>query len=160
LVEASWNGAPLEDVVGAELAGFTERVRAAGPDVRLSASAVQTFALIVHELLTNAAKYGALSNAEGEVSVSWNLASDGAKDYLEFSWHERGGPPVIANGFTGFGFSLISAMGRSLTSAPNINLKPSGLECKIRVPMETILPNIKSEFQGQARQDEPLWRSA
>jgi two-component sensor histidine kinase len=160
LVEASWNGAPLEDVVGAELAGFTERVKAAGPEVRLSASAVQTFALIVHELLTNAAKYGALSNAEGEVAVSWNLASDGPRDYLEFSWHERGGPPVVANGFTGFGFSLISAMGRSLTSAPNINLKPSGLECKIRVPLETILPAMKSEFHGTAKSDEPLWRSA
>ena len=51
---------------------------------------------------------------------------------------------MVANGFTGFGFSLISAMGRSLTSAPNINLKPTGLECMIRVPLETIASNAPS----------------
>jgi len=144
LVEASWSGAPLRQVVEAELAGFTDRVQVGGPELELSASAVQTFALIVHELLTNAAKYGALSNADGEVVVSWDLVTDQARKYLEFSWQETGGPPVVATGHTGFGFTLISAMGRSLTTSPNIKLDPDGLRCKIKVPLETLIPNPRS----------------
>jgi two-component sensor histidine kinase len=156
LVEASWNGAALKDIVDAELAGFTERVHTAGPEVRLSASAAQTFALIVHELLTNAAKYGALSNAEGEVGVTWSVAAEGAKSFLQFQWKERGGPPVSSNGIKGFGFSLISAMGHSLTSSPNIDLRPEGLACSIKVPLDTISPAVESQFHSQSALTEAL----
>lgn len=145
LVEASWSGAPLQQVVESELAGFSDRVKVSGPELRLSASAVQTFALIVHELLTNAAKYGALSNDSGEVLVNWSLADDHARRFLEFAWEERGGPEVLETGEKGFGFTLISAMGRSLTTSPAINLNPSGLSCKIRVPLETLTPTKNEE---------------
>ncbi len=125
LVEASWSGAPLEDIVEAELAGFSERVRAAGPEVLLSASAVQTFALIMHELSTNASKYGALSNADGEVDVKWGIESDGQAKFLASHWKEKGGPPVVDSDVKkGFGFALIHAMGRSLTSAPASTCAP------------------------------------
>ncbi len=144
LVEASWSGAPLQQVVESELAGFSDRVKVIGPELRLSASAVQTFALIVHELLTNAAKYGALSNDSGEVLVNWSVADEQPRQFLEFNWEERGGPEVVATGQKGFGFTLISAMGRSLSTAPNIKLNRSGLECNIRVPLETLVP-AKSE---------------
>jgi two-component sensor histidine kinase/CheY-like chemotaxis protein len=157
LIDASWSGAALKNIVDAELAGFTERVRTEGPEVRLSASAVQTFALIVHELLTNAAKYGALSNAKGEVGVSWALASEGTNSFLEFQWREHGGPPVSNNGINkGFGFSLISAMGQSLTSAPNIDLRPEGLACSIKIPLETITPAIENQFHSQTALAEAL----
>lgn len=145
LVEASWSGAPLQQVVESELAGFTDRVKVSGPELRLSASAVQTFALIVHELLTNAAKYGALSNDSGEVIVNWNLADEQARRYLEFNWEERGGPEVLSAGEKGFGFTLISAMSRSLTTSPSINLNRSGLSCRIRVPLETLVPTKNEE---------------
>jgi two-component sensor histidine kinase len=157
LVEASWNGAALKNIVDAELAGFTERVRTEGPDVRLSASAVQTFALIVHELLTNAAKYGALSNSKGEVGVIWSVASEGSRSFLEFQWLEHGGPPVSNNGVSkGFGFSLISAMGQSLTSSPNIDLRPEGLACSIKVPLDTITPARDSQFHSHGTITEAL----
>jgi two-component sensor histidine kinase/AmiR/NasT family two-component response regulator len=141
LIEASWAGAPLQHVVEAELAGFTDRVKVAGPEVKLSASAVQTFALIVHELLTNAAKYGALSNAEGEVMVNWSVWRDDDRRFLEFGWEERGGPEVVSTGHQGFGFALISTMGRSLTTSPSIQLNPAGLQCKINIPLDNLLPN-------------------
>src|SRR4029078_6139223 len=81
--------------------------------------------------------------------VNWSVASEGAKSYLEFQWRERGGPPVSSNGVSkGFGFSLISAMGQSLTSSPNIDLRPEGLACSIRVPLETITPARDSQFQS------------
>ena len=95
LTETSWMGADLKDIVQAEIAGFSERVRFSGPTVSLSPSGVQTFALIVHELSTNAAKYGALSSANGEVVVDWQLGGSGNGRYMEFSWRESGGPPVV-----------------------------------------------------------------
>jgi two-component sensor histidine kinase/CheY-like chemotaxis protein len=145
LVEASWSGAPLDHIVEAEVAGFSERVRAAGPEVLLSASAVQTFALIMHELSTNASKYGALSNADGEVDVKWGIETEGQAKFLAFHWKEQGGPPVVDSDVKkGFGFALIHAMGRSLTSAPSIDLRPEGLVCNIRVPLETIASNAPS----------------
>jgi len=148
LVEASWSGAPLQQVVESELAGFSDRVSVHGPELKLSASAVQTFALIVHELLTNAAKYGALSNDSGEVVVKWNLASEQARQFLEFYWEERGGPEVVSPGKKGFGFTLISAMGRSLSTSPSIKLNRSGLACNLRVPLETLVPAARSETRA------------
>lgn len=148
LIEASWTGAPLQQVVEAELAGFTDRVKVRGPDIRLSASAVQTFALIVHELLTNAAKYGALSNADGEVVVEWSVRRDEERRFLQFAWEERGGPEVVATGYKGFGFALISTMGRSLTTSPSIRLEPHGLQCNISIPLETLLPSNTELHSG------------
>jgi two-component sensor histidine kinase len=141
LTEASWHGAELRDVVKAEIAGFSERVRVSGPPVELSPSGVQTFALIVHELCTNAAKYGALSNASGEVVVNWALAGKAASSYMDFSWKEHGGPPVAAASHEGFGLSLITAMGSNPTAEPVIDFAPGGFACTIRVPLDTIRPS-------------------
>lgn len=140
LTEASWQGAELRDVVKAEIAGFSERVRVSGPSVELGPSGVQTFALIVHELCTNAAKYGALSNASGEVLASWVLGGNGANSYMEFSWKERGGPAVMHASYEGFGLSLITAMGSNPAAEPVIDFAPAGFACKIRVPLDTIQP--------------------
>jgi two-component sensor histidine kinase/CheY-like chemotaxis protein len=141
LTEASWHGAELREVVMAEIAGFSERVRISGPTVELSPSGVQTFALIVHELCTNAAKYGALSNASGEVGVNWTLGGTGTSSYMSFSWQERGGPPVKPASHEGFGLSLITAMGSNPTAEPVIDFSPGGFACTIRVPLDTIRPS-------------------
>ncbi|HEX5958338.1 MAG TPA: response regulator [Hyphomicrobiaceae bacterium] len=142
LTEASWRGADLRDVVNAEIAGFSERVKMiAGPPVALGPSGVQTFALIVHELCTNAAKYGALSNETGEVLAEWSIGGTGVGAYMDFSWQERGGPPVEPASHQGFGLSLINAMGSTPTEEPVIDFAPSGFACHIRVPLNTIQPN-------------------
>lgn len=141
LTESYWRGAELHDVVMAEIAGFSERVRVSGPKVELGASGVQTFALIVHELCTNAAKYGALSNPEGEVLASWTLGGNGSSAHMDFSWIERGGPPVEPATHEGFGLSLITAMGSNATGEPVLDFSPGGFACKLRVPLDTIIPN-------------------
>jgi two-component sensor histidine kinase len=141
LTEASWQGADLRDVVKAEIAGFSERVRISGPPVALGPSGVQTFALIVHELCTNAAKYGALSNDTGEVFAQWNLGGSGSGAYMDFAWKEHGGPPVEPASHQGFGLSLINAMGSTPTEEPVIDFARSGFACRIRVPLNTIQPN-------------------
>lgn len=141
LTEASWHGAELREVVMAEIAGFSERVQMSGPAVELSPSGVQTFALIVHELCTNAAKYGALSNASGEVVVNWTLGGSGTTSYMNFCWKEFGGPPVKPASHEGFGLSLITAMGSNPAAEPVIDFSPGGFACTIRVPLDTIRPS-------------------
>ncbi len=138
LTDASWRGAALEDILRAEVAGFSERVKACGPRIMLSASAVQTFALIVHELATNAAKYGALSNGEGVVTIEWDIDEQEAKRFIDFRWRETGGPSVEPVGKKGFGLKLIGAMARSLTTEPYIDLAPHGLTCRMRIPWEVL----------------------
>jgi len=140
LTEARWEGAELRDVVESEIAGFSERVRVSGPPIRLSPSGVQTFALIVHELSTNAAKYGALSSANGEVAVTWSLGGHGESRFMDLAWCESGGPPVSPASHTGFGLSLVTAMGSSPGAEPMIQFAPDGFACRIRVPLNTISP--------------------
>jgi two-component sensor histidine kinase len=141
LTEASWQGADLRDVVRTEIAGFSERVRISGPQLALGPSGVQTFALIVHELCTNAAKYGALSNDKGEVFAHWTLGGNGADAYMDFAWTESGGPPVEPAAHQGFGLSLINAMGSTPDEEPVIDFAQGGFACRIRVPLNTIQPN-------------------
>ena len=141
LTDAYWKGADLRDVVKAEIAGFSERVHVSGPAVALSPSGVQTFALVVHELSTNAAKYGAHSNETGEVVVQWTLGGSSADGHMDFSWRERGGPPVEPASHQGFGLSLITAMGSNPSAEPVIDFAPEGFSCRIRVPLDTIRPN-------------------
>ena len=77
--------------------------------------------------------------------MNWAVADEQTRQFLEFNWAERGGPEVLAAGEKGFGFTLISAMGRSLSSAPSIKLNRDGLECNIRVPLETLVPAKSDE---------------
>jgi two-component system CheB/CheR fusion protein len=109
LVSDGGQGAELGEIVRAELAGFSERVAIEGPVVRLSPAASQGFSLVIHELATNAAKYGALANGSGNVSVGWSnqAALDGEFPRLIFRWRERGGPTVEAPAHKGFGSSVL-----------------------------------------------------
>jgi two-component sensor histidine kinase len=120
--EANWQAAPLRDVVMAAVStsGVSEaRYRIDGPEVRLNARTALGVALALHELNTNALKYGALSNATGHVTLTWRLlgASDG--DRLRIEWLERGGPLVAEPSRIGFGTRLIKAI--SVDSAASQN---------------------------------------
>jgi two-component sensor histidine kinase len=87
--------------VKAEVDVFSERISARGPRIRLGPQAAQMLALVIHELATNATKHGALSSAEGRVTVAWVLDND--TPVLRFRWHERGGPLVVPPERVGFG---------------------------------------------------------
>ena len=91
------------------------------------------FALVVHELATNATKYGALSTPDGNISIRWSV-DDNA---FSFSWIERGGPPVQPPTTTGFGTKLIKA---ALEGSPKISYGPSGLEYTVAIPTEHLKP--------------------
>ena len=92
---------------GASLRVSADRISIDGPRVLLKPSAVQGFALVLHELATNAAKHGALSVAEGRISVSWSVQGNSTEPSLVFDWQERGGPPAKPPEHRGFGSILL-----------------------------------------------------
>jgi two-component sensor histidine kinase len=96
----------------------------------------QMFALVIHELATNAAKYGSLSEPDGQVIIDWNIQMDGSEPQLSFAWIERGGPPVKAPAHQGFGSRLISA---ALSGTPRIAFDSQGFEYKVDVPLADVV---------------------
>jgi two-component sensor histidine kinase len=121
-------GLELSDIVRAELEPFSDRSKISGPIVILGPQQAQNFSLAIHELATNAAKPGALSNPIGEVRVSWRLTNAGDASLLNFEWLETGGPPIVAEPTRqGFGTTLIKAVfENALFEYPR-----SGFHCRI-----------------------------
>lgn len=134
------DGADLESLVGAELApycqGTRQRARISGPTLRLNPAAAQTMALVIHELATNAAKYGALSMIEGVVRIRWRQPTE--RDLI-FIWKERGGPIVSAPGRCGVGIALVEqAVKRQLQGNTQISWEEGGMVCKISAALERL----------------------
>jgi PAS domain S-box-containing protein len=135
LAQSRWQGADLARLVGEELApyreGDDERITAAGPDVSLEPRTAQTLALALHELSTNAAKYGALSVMAGRVALTWQLEPDN----LTLHWTETGGPSTQTPASPGFGIRVISAsIERQLEGEVAFHWHPEGLHCSLQVP--------------------------
>lgn len=131
LTKSNWNGVNLKELVRLELQPYAERTIVEGRDVLLSPQHAQYFSLTLHELATNAAKYGALSNGSGKVGVSWTITRQSKNSRLQFIWQERGGPPVFAPTRQGFGTTLVK------TSFPDarIDYAVEGITCQIDIPV-------------------------
>ena len=145
LVANEWKAVPLGDLVRSQLVQFGDehdsRVMIDGPPIELSASAAQALGMALHELATNASKYGALSNQLGQVSVSWGRHSD-AKGVPRFtmSWVESDGPPVKAPSRHGFGSTVISSMtNMSLSCEAETDFAPTGLVWRIDCPAKKVI---------------------
>jgi PAS domain S-box-containing protein len=131
-----WQDTPLTALLDAELTPFrTSRtaVILKGEKVTISAKVAFALGLAVHELATNAAKYGALSRAGGRLELSWS--TDGAGQLL-LSWKERGGPPVAEPHGSGFGTQMIRRTLASLRGEASIHYRKEGLECTLRIPSQ------------------------
>ena len=124
-------GAQLSKIIHSELEPFAGRTQTRGDDLLLSPQQAQNFCLALHELATNAAKYGALSKASGKLDLSWTLASKGGNRLLQFKWRETGGPRVRAPTRRGFGTSLIKAT----FAGVRLDFAADGLRCEIDVPL-------------------------
>jgi PAS domain S-box-containing protein len=132
-VQSSWTGADLRDLVTQELSPYCQdgetRVRIDGAYIMLEPNTAQTIAMCVHELATNAAKYGALSVTEGLVLIEWSRAADGR---LVVCWTETNGPPVKQPTRQGFGMRVIGSMIRGqLKGDLRFDWRPEGLFCEI-----------------------------
>jgi two-component sensor histidine kinase len=139
LVEEHWRGVPLEKLVRAQLGKYADRIdrqiKLDGPDISLRPNGVDCIGLVVHELMDNAAKYGALSTPAGKVSVCWHVIKNGQEERVRFVWQESGGPPVLPPAESGFGRLLLEeALGVSLSGEVKLEFAPEGLHCEITLP--------------------------
>ncbi|WP_426233045.1 chemotaxis protein CheB [Pararhizobium sp. DWP3-4] len=138
LTRENWDGADLVDIVTdtAEPHAEGNRFQIEGERVRLGPSASLAISMAVHELCTNAAKYGALSTEAGKVAIVWRLVGEGKDRRLNFTWSESGGPPVERPNRKGFGSRLIErALAQELGGTVNVTYEPSGVVCTIDAPM-------------------------
>jgi two-component system CheB/CheR fusion protein len=135
LVQADWEGADLGGLVRAQLEPYMAdnvgRLQMSGPPVVLTADQATPFALVLHELATNAAKYGALSNLKGVIDLAWTMSTRDRR--LKLVWQERGGPPTKPQRQNGFGSVLIQ---KSIPDATvKHDLRQEGLICTIELPL-------------------------
>lgn len=128
--------APLKAIIEDELRGFTHQIIGDGCDLRLSARSAQDFALIIHELATNALKYGALSRPEGRVEINCRYESDGRS--FTFIWKERGGPPVSPPTRRGFGSSILKDLARGFANSVETDFPPDGFRYELQVDLARI----------------------
>ncbi len=136
--ETRWQGADLARLVSEELTPFglgsTHRITAEGENVALGSAAAQGVALALHELATNAVKYGALSNDAGEVRVTWSRQGE----ILKVCWEERGGPPVETPHRRGTGVKVLErALDGALGGRTLLEWASAGLTCTLEVPLQT-----------------------
>ena len=153
LSQSRWEGADLAGLVAEELAPYRtsdqDRVQTSGPAIVLQPAAAQTLALVLHELVTNAAKYGALSSVSGKVSLGWT--SDGRT--IAFTWTESGGPETSKPATLGFGTRIVLAsVERQLGGQVAFDWQPHGLICTFSVPQGD--KNEAAERYGPARRAE------
>jgi two-component sensor histidine kinase len=133
LSETRWRGADLLRLVNEELLPYraNERLSVSGPAIDIMPTVAQNLALAVHELATNAAKYGALAEGSGRLSVSWRLEGD----ELIFEWNEAAPRPIVAPVKLGFGSRVIrSSVEGQLGGSVNKDWRESGLHCTLRLP--------------------------
>lgn len=137
LTQSNWQGSDIGDIVREQLtfSSNDNRIAISGPRVRLSAQYSLQLALVLHELGTNARKYGALSVAKGRLDVTWRVTAKAARRWLILDWQESGGPAVKAPKSKGFGTLLLersfSGMGET-----ELDYRKEGLVCRIRLPLE------------------------
>jgi PAS domain S-box-containing protein len=139
LISQHVEGATLHEIIEGVVRGSgiaDNRISAAGPDIRISPRNAMTISLGIHELCTNALKYGALSVDDGLVSVAWGTAVVAGARHFEFEWRESGGPPVIAPHRKGFGSRLLEhGLAGQLGGKIELTYAPSGVVCHFTAPL-------------------------
>ncbi len=140
LVRSEWGGVDIEDLTRAQLSHFADligsRIVVDGPQLRLKPASAQAIGLALHELATNAGKYGALSTDRGRVHISWGTGAN----TLTMSWTERNGPPVAVPGRRGFGTIVMEAMAeRSMDGTVDLDYAPSGVTWRLTCPAANAL---------------------
>ena len=138
LSRSNWDGADLQAIADREFAPFgPERFRIRGPSVHLAPRQALALGMVLHELTSNAARYGALSAPTGQVEFNWQLDTPDGKTepWLNISWRETGGPIVSEPRHKGFGSRLIGlSVGGELSGRAELSYDPAGLRCQMSIP--------------------------
>jgi two-component sensor histidine kinase len=143
LSREKWQGSELQEVISRVLEPYrlnsAERVRMFGPKVPLSPRLAVVLSMIVHEIATNAAKYGALSNEIGTVTLNWEVLTEHPGSNLRLMWTEAGGPPVVAPARRGFGSRLIERSARDqLGGEATVDFLPGGVVYTVTCSLEDV----------------------
>ena len=140
LSSGRWQGVNLAHLVRQELAPCAAALNTMveGPDIVLAADAAQPVAFVLHELVTNAAKYGALSSPKGHVSVQWHQRANGhVPGALVLDWKETGGPPVPASISPGYGTSVVKDLiPYELGGVVDLVFAAEGVRCRLEIPLK------------------------
>lgn len=138
LLARSWSAASIKQIADSALASFADsRIEVSGPDIKVGSRTAMSLSLLLHELATNAGKYGALSVAEGRVQLIWSILPQAGDDLLEMSWMERGGPPAVEPTRRGFG-SRIIRMGLTGSGGVKLHYDTHGLTAVMSAPLSQV----------------------
>jgi PAS domain S-box-containing protein len=139
LTGRNWEAASLLDVIDRAGIGCgvgNERITIQGEDIELAPRTAVSISMALHELCTNAVKYGALSNEEGRVTVAWTLAGEAGGRRLSLRWSEQGGPPVPPPARRGFGSRMIErGLAAELGGTAELLFRPEGVVCRVEAPL-------------------------
>jgi two-component sensor histidine kinase len=152
LSNAHWRGVSLQEIVRREFAPYTVgNSDISGPSITLRPDAAQVMAMVLHELATNAAKYGALSNHTGRVSVRWFWLPNGIPhQWLAIEWQETNGPPVSAPSAPGYGTNIIrELLPYELGGTVELLLAPDGVQCRLQIPVDWVVSDQGAEQRTQ-----------
>lgn len=141
LSQGHWRGVSLAEIARRELAPYgADNAEIGGPRVTLTAEAAQAVAMVLHELTTNAAKYGALSQRRGRVRLSWWWLRNGSNGWLAIEWREIGGPPVTApSRRAGYGTSVVRELVPfELGGKADLVFAADGVRCRLEVPADCV----------------------
>lgn len=161
LASSRWQGAAFRDLVEDAAAPHrgesSERIIVEGPDLRVTAKAAQTLTLALHELMTNAAKYGALSTKLGRVTIKWEFRGEGDRRRLILDWQERGGPQVEAPPRReGFGSRLIKlTLTYELEGEVRMDFARDGLRAVADLPLDKLSAEGRQDIQAIRRREDP-----
>jgi two-component sensor histidine kinase len=141
LTRENWEGASLREIVAQAIEPYRRsdagRFKTEGPDIRLAPRTALALAMAFHELGTNAAKYGALSNESGRVEIKWSVSEDTEAPHLRLRWTEKGGPPVGKPAHRGFGSRLIErSLALDLGGEASLRFDPAGVVWTVAAPIE------------------------
>ncbi|HEV2558584.1 MAG TPA: HWE histidine kinase domain-containing protein [Microvirga sp.] len=151
LTDNEWRGADLHRILQAEMLPYTGRYDARGPDVTLRPRAAQTITLLLHELTTNSAKYGALSVPGGSVTLTWAIDMAGAVPEFHLTWAEAGGPPVSQPTRSGFGTQIIARVTpQDLAGRAAIDYRPEGIVYTLTASLSEITDQPAARPAGAA----------
>jgi two-component sensor histidine kinase len=135
IINAAGRGARMRDIVGNALESFGARALIDGPEVFLNPNAAQGFALILHELATNAVKHGAMTTDSGAVSVRWSLDATSSEPAVVFQWQERGGPPATPPKRKGFGTVLLERAVATTGDPAHFDYSQEGFTYEVRASL-------------------------
>jgi len=146
-IEANWEESSLHDVVETALAPYRtgeSRLVASGTRASIGSKQALSLALGLHELATNATKYGSLSQPGGQVDISWSIENNGVTSRFTFIWRETGGPPVSPPNKKGFGSVLIArVLKEDFAGTVDLIYESTGLMCRLTTDLENLTPGPK-----------------